>query len=657
MKKKTDIKKIRISTHLIIGLILIAAGCALACAARDITARLSLTAAVLAVGVVSLAALIIRRIKYFRTASEIFKSNPEKLEKYVHTSSIPTAITDKNDRIIWENPTFFTLTGVYGGNVYMSDIFDKIKRPDSQGIVTINGVKYYTEITPCEYKNNGYTLFRFLDTANSYESKDLYKIVLATIAHLQIDNLDDIRRSVEPSMHPEIDAEITRLIAKFASDIHGIYLRYDKDKYILYFERRYLKRIIQNKFDLISEIKKVNTGVKSVYPTMSMGIGAAPTPGESNLFALRALEMALGRGGDQAVLLDNDEFKFFGGVQQGRERRTRVKVRSFSHALKNLMEQASKVIIMGHKGTDLDCLGSALGLYACARNARVHASIVMDDNINSSLQPIMRELYSSDEYRGVIISPQDALNIIDDKTMLIVTDTQQRSYTMSPELLNKTGTIIVIDHHLRGTDYIDNAALMLHEPYASSACEIVTEITEYFSDTSVLQSLEAEALLGGIMIDTKGFTFKTSARTFDAAAYLRRMGADTLHIHQLFRDDLKTFIERAHVVESARVDDGIAVAMCPPDIKSPQLLAAQSADMLLNIRGINASFVLCRNGDEVLISGRSAGVINVQRILEKLGGGGHATIAGAQIKSNNIDAVYERLKNAIKEYLKEEDSQ
>jgi c-di-AMP phosphodiesterase-like protein len=272
------------------------------------------------------------------------------------------------------------------------------------------------------------------------------------------------------------------------------------------------------------------------------------------------------------------------------------------------------------------------------------------DTPNASIAAIADELQRSPAYRDVLISSQQAENIINKQSMLVVTDTQTGSFTTAPRLLSETDTVVVIDHHVRGAGYIDDSTLMLHEPYASSACEMVTEITQYFGDDLTLTPVEAEALLAGIMIDTKGFSFKTGARTFDAASYLRKMGADTTRIRHLFQDDLETFNERAKIVQSAKVYDGVAVAVCPPGIRSPQLLTAQAADSLLSIRGIGASFVLCGDDDAVIISGRSLGDINVQRILEKLGGGGHATIAGAQLKNETMQSAGEKLQAAINEY-------
>jgi len=591
------------------------------------------------------------RQKIVGIAARIFEKTSEMIDKYVHAASIPTAITLQSGRIIWHNPAFFTLAGMQSEGKLIHRIFQNIQTPDKDKKIEINGKVYFKEVIPCDIDKRRYILYRFIDVENSYESAELYKIVLPVVGRLQIDNFDDLRRSTDVPRHMEIDAEIAKTVAGFASRINAVYQRYDRDKYMVIFERRYLSGIIAEKFSLLERIRRIDTG-SSLTPTLSLGIGSGQNPQESNFRALKALEMALGRGGDQAVIKDDSGFKFYGGIQKGRERRTRVKVRTFANALRNLIEQCERVIIMGHNIPDLDCIGAALGLYACARSIRSKAYIVMD-NPNASAKTIVDELYRNPDYSGVLLSPTEAENIIDSKTMLIIVDTQLGSFTIAPRLIKATGTIVVIDHHLRGSDYIDNAMLMLHEPYASSTCEMVTEVAQYFSDNLELKPIESEALLAGIMIDTKGFSFKTGARTFEAASYLRNMGADTTRVRHLFQDDLGTFIARSKVVESARVENGIAIAVCPRDINNPQLLTAQAADSLLGIRGIDASFVLCEYGGSVTISGRSLGDINVQRILEKIGGGGHATIAGAQLKGENIETAVDRLRAAIKEYERE----
>lgn len=328
--------------------------------------------------------------------------------------------------------------------------------------------------------------------------------------------------------------------------------------------------------------------------------------------------MALSRGGDQAVLKDDDGFKFFGGIQQGRENRTRVKARMFAKALRSLMEQADNVIIMGHSVPDLDCMSAALGLLACARHIHKKCYIVLDRS-NAAISVLVDSMRENPAYRGVLIDPNEAATMLDEKSILIVVDTQIGSLTIAPGLLNEAATTVVIDHHVRGTEYIETPTLFLHEPYASSTAEMVTEIIQYFADDVKLLPLEAEATMAGISMDTKGFSFKTGERTFEAASYLRRIGADTTRIRHLFQDDLDVYSERARVVEKAQIlPGGVAISTCPVDAAAPQLLAAQAADALLSIRGVEASFVLCQTGDRTIISGRSLGGINVQRILEKM---------------------------------------
>ena len=443
------------------------------------------------------------------------------------------------------------------------------------------------------------------------------------------------------------------MISKCASNLRGAYQKYDRDKYFLVFERRFLSALMQSKFGILNEIRRIDTGNNAYRPTISIGAGVGASPEEANNNAAASLELALARGGDQAVLKDETGHKFYGGIQQGMEKRTRVKSRMFARALKNLMEQTDKVIIMGHTVPDLDCMGAAMGLLACARQEDKKAYIVLDKP-NAAVQGLVDEMKRDAEYDGVLIQPSEALAMMEKQTMLIVVDTQLSDFAIAPQLLGKAQTLVVIDHHLRGTDHIENPTLFLHEPYASSTAEMVTEILQYFSDKVLIRPLEVEALLAGITIDTKGFSFKTGVRTFEAASYLRKMGADTTSIRHLFQDDLETFRARAKVVQDAKMlPGGVAISWCPDDAKNPQLLAAQAADSLIGIRGINASFVLCEQNGTILVSGRSIGGINVQRILEKLGGGGHATIAGAQLKGADKETVENDLTQAIEEYKKE----
>lgn len=608
------------------------------------------------IGVFAAVLLAVVLLEYFRfrafyRAAQVISQNSGNIENYVNSVFVPIAVTAKNGRIFWYNPAFLVLAGPYIKEKNMSALLSRFGKPDRDKKITFGDKKYAKEQNEVFYKNKTYYIFRFIDEEKSVQASDLFKIVLGVVMQVQMDNYDDLLRSIRKEEHYAIMAEVEKIVAKNAANLHGFYQQYAKDKFLMVFERRYLAILMQGKFDLLSEVKKIPIA-GNVKPTLSIGVGVGKSFDESSDYAAGALDLALGRGGDQAVIKEKKEYRFYGGGQQAPQKRVRVRSRMFAAALRNLMEQSGNIFIMGHTVPDLDAIGSAMGLVACARYLGKRVHVVLDKE-NAAIDALIAEIRAEPDYKSLLISPDDAEKLMDQNSMLIVVDTQIAAHTLAPQLLDKAQTLVVIDHHLRGTSYIDTATLYYHEPYASSASELVTEIVQYFSDRISLKPIDAEALLAGITIDTKGFSFKTGVRTFEAASYLRKVGADTTSIRHLFQDDLKTFNARARVVQNARmVAPNIAVSAASKDEPNPELLAAQAADSLIGIRGINASFVLCESGDQIVISGRSLGQVNVQRVLEKLGGGGHSTIAGAQLKTDMEDAR-KKLADAIQEYLKE----
>lgn len=594
-----------------------------------------------------------RRERWFTIAAHILTACSDEIDKYVSAVTMPTVITRKNGVIGWHNPAFSLLAGMRCEGRKLFRVFPELMKPAADKKVRICGKTYLKEVIQTEYGGRQYTVYRLIDVNNTYGASDLSRNVMTAVCHVQVDNYGDLLRGTQQADHAKIDAEVDRIISAQAENMRGVYQKYDRDKYLMFFERRYLSSLMQGKFKLLNEVKNIKTGNMAIVPTLSVGTGVGSTPADANRNASAALELALGRGGDQAVIKDESGYKFYGGGQQAIEKRTRIKARMFAHALKNLMEQCEKVILMGHTVPDLDCMGAALGIFACARQAGKKGYILLDKP-NAAIQGLVDEMKRDPDYRGVIVTPAEAERLLDDQTMLVILDTQIKDFTIAPALVGRAKTLVVIDHHVRGTTHIETPTLSLYEPYASSTAEMVTEILEYFADKIYIKPLEVEALLAGITIDTKGFSFKTGVRTFEAASYLRKLGADTTTIRHLFQDDFETFTARAAVVQNAEVlEDGIAISWCLENAKNPQLLAAQAADSLIGIRGINASFVLCAQGDTIMVSGRSIGNINVQRILEQLGGGGHATIAGAQLKGYSRERAEMELKQAIEEYKKE----
>ena len=416
-------------------------------------------------------------------------------------------------------------------------------------------------------------------------------------------------------------------------------------------EAKQLQQLEQERFTLLDQAHRIDTGSSSSV-SLSIGFGIAPRLAQSEADARRAMELALGRGGDQVVVKDGTDYRFYGGKRQHDPRQSRVKARLFSKALYQLFENSGDVFIMGHKNSDMDCLGAALGVMTCANHVGAHAYIVLDA-INSTIEDAVHTLERSGA-ASLIIRPEQAAELMKPDSVLVVVDTQRASVTVAPELLGKAEHIVLIDHHRRSADYIENATLHYLETRASSASEMVTEVMQYFADNVKPAAFTCSALLAGITVDTKQFAFNVGSRTFDAAGYLRRNGADLSSVKLMFQNDFSSYVRCANVVEAATIrKSGIAISSCGKNVPDGKLLAAQAADELLGIRGIYAAFVLAETDDMVSISGRSYGQINVQLILEKLGGGGHLTMAGAQLYGVDTDEAKKRLNEAIDEYERE----
>lgn len=491
----------------------------------------------------------------------------------------------------------------------------------------------------------------FIDNTDLINERQKYEDNKNTVGIIVIDNHDDLMQGIEDSKRQQMLAEIDKKITSWISYTGGILKKFERDKYLCVFAYKYLQELEDKKFEVLETVKEINLGNK-IPVTLSIGIGInAPTFMENMQNAYASIDIALGRGGDHVVIKDGDNFRFFGGRTRELEKRTRVKARVIAYALRGLIDQAPSVLIMGHENADIDCLGAALGIYRIVKSRDKRVNIVLNHS-NANIDSILNKLAKEPEYSNVFVGRNEALDIITRKTLLIVVDTHRPSFTETPELLRMTEQVVVIDHHRRGADYIQDAVLSYQETYASSTCELVTELLQYLEEKIRLTSIETEALYAGIVVDTKNFIFKTGVRTFEAASYLRRQGVDTVSVKQLFQNDLKTYITISNIVKDAEVVyDNIAISICPSNIKNAQLIAAQAADQLLSLSGIVAAFVLSYHEGEVVISGRSLGEINVQMILEKLGGGGHLTVAGAQIENVSIQEARESLKTAIYEYI------
>ena len=471
------------------------------------------------------------------------------------------------------------------------------------------------------------------------------------VAEINVDNYDEALENVNDEQRIDIITLLDKNVIGWAQDCGGLVKKLEKDKFLCVFTKKQLDEFIENKFSLLTDIKEADHDMKTPL-TLSVGIG---TGGESlydnDISAKKALEMALGRGGDQVVIRENGRFRYFGGNSKETEKRTKVKARMMSHNLRELMESADNVLIMGHKNSDTDVVGAAIGIASMAAFIGKDAKILLltkDDTVNLLLKKIEDNHY----HDGLFIGKIGLRDFLMPKTLLVICDTHRPEYTEMPELLETVKAKVVIDHHRRSESFISDADLIYHEPFASSTCEMVAELMQYFDPRYSVSTVDAEALYSGIAMDTKNFMFKTGVRTFEAAAYLRNAGVDTLRVKRLFRESIENYKLKACIVTEAQVyGDNIAISLFSGVV--PHLTVAAAADEMLEITDIKAAFVVARveNGS-IIISGRSLGDVNVQVILEKLGGGGHMMVAGAQLEGISVADAGDKLKAAIDECLK-----
>lgn len=587
-------------------------------------------------------------------------------KKSLINSPFPLIIMETTGNIIWKSSKFVYEFANIDINNYLIDILEEIK----EDIKAQHDKKQKTIVKKVQIGNKVYsvlgeyirsknesseniTILYFIDITQSIKEKKKYEDSKTCIGILTVDNYEEIIQRIEVENRPQVIAEIEKVIYEWASSTGGIVIKNDRNTFIYVFEYKYLKEIKENKFGILDQIKEINVEA-GIQLTLSIAIS---TDGETNYekykTALESMDIVLGRGGDQAVIKEDGKYVFFGGRTEEIEKRTKVKARTVAHALENLIKESENVLIMGHSNGDIDSMGSSLGVYRLAKTLEKEVNIV-NNTYGMTLSKFIEELEKDDEYKNAIISKNEALNKATNKTLLIITDTHKQNYVEVPELLDKAGQIVIIDHHRRSTDYIENATLTFQEVYASSASELVTEILQYTDVKVKLKPIEVEGLYGGIMVDTKNFTFKTGVRTFEAAAYLRKCGVDIIKVKKWFQSDLNSYNEIANIVRNAEMyENSIAIAIYDKEDKDANLICAKAADELLTISDITASFVLGNVGDRICISGRSIGDVNVQLILEKLGGGGHITLAGAQVEGMTLEEVKQELINRINEYFSE----
>ena len=495
-------------------------------------------------------------------------------------------------------------------------------------------------------------LLQWVDSTELLDTRDEYVRSRPVVAIILIDNYDELTNNLTDTNVSTLNAALNSRISSWAENIGGLLRKLERNRFLFVFEAKDLFRITEGKFSLLDSIREV-TNPNGIAATLSFGVGKDGAGFQENYdYAALAVEMALSRGGDQAVIKDKYDFTFYGGRSVETERRSKVKARVMASSMKALISQSSRVFLMGHRNADADAIGAACGVMALCRSQGKRANIVLD--INSTTAPKLISLIRADsQYKDAFLSGEDAMILADSNSLLIVVDTNRPDQVESKPLLESISRIAVIDHHRRAADYISNAALNLHEPFASSASELVTELLTYAVDAKTILPCELSALMAGIVLDTKNFTVRVNSRTFEAAAFLRYQGADPVEIKKLFKTDFEETVRRYRIIEDARVYRS-SIAISCQDGEINRALAGQAADELLNIDGIDTSFVLFRQKDRIFISARSVGSINVQMVLEPLGGGGNAATAGAQLSDVTMDAARSSVIAAIDRYFSAE---
>lgn len=577
----------------------------------------------------------------------------------------PLVVTDEKAKILWYNTPFINLfneSDVLEGDLenLIGDIdIANILNSDGQRTIPVEVNKRFFNIYTNIVKNKSEkgdgksVLFYLVDNTAYQNLKDKYTDEFAIVAKVEVDNFDEAISSAPSEIRPLLIAEIDSTISQYFEEYDALVRKSDEDLYLVVMNFKSLRAIKEKRFDILDDLRDLNKG-NSIPITLSIGVSSFGLNfKDAYIESDSSLDLALGRGGDQAVVKVDDNYEFFGGKSKAMEKRNKVKARVIGEALKQLIDRSENVYIMGHKNPDMDAIGAAIGCLRATLNRNKEGFIVLEKS-NPSIDNLIDRMKEEEaETYEKLISRETALSNIKHSSLLILVDNHKPSFTECPDLLEKTNQIVVIDHHRRGKEFVDNPVLQYVEPYASSTCELITEMLTYMSNDLNLTHFEADALMSGIVVDTKNFSFQTGVRTFEAASILKRAGANMLKVKALFQDDLDTMVYRAEVIHNTKmIHDNIAVSRFDKESNNSVLVAAQAADALLDINGIDASFVLTINDGKVHISGRSRGeVVSVQLILEKIGGGGHLNMAGAQLDTTDLDEAEKILINAIDEYL------
>ena len=591
----------------------------------------------------------------------------ETTKKAIMNLPIPLCILEFDGNISWYNNKFYDMTE--SPDLLGENIDNIIKNLNLRKVLNENK-EMYTDVT---YKDREYTviynvikneqnkqvkylmMLYWIDKTDYLSLAQKYEEEKNVIMLIQVDGYDEVLKSASEEKRSLISVEIERILFGLENSLQAAVKKTAKDKYIVIANQRSLSKLQENKFTILDTIRNI-TYSNTLPVTISIGVGREGNSIHENIkWAAGALDLALGRGGDQAIVKTKDKFEFYGGKSKAVEKTTKVKSRLIGHALKEIVSQSNNIYIMGHKYPDLDAMGAAVGIYDICKSLKKETYIVLDQ-VNESIDEFVSRLNKQEYYKDLFINKEEAIKNCTKDTLVVVVDTHRPSYTECEELLGISKKIAVIDHHRRGVEFIQDTVLSFHEIYVSSTCEMVTEVVQYLEDDVKINKLTAEGLLAGISLDTKFFAFKTGVRTFEAASYLKKAGADTTEVKKLFRTNVEDFKTKAEIISNTHIiDNRICISYSKMKSENINVVIAQAADELLTVKNVEASFVLGEKNGIIFISARSLGKIIVHVLMEKLGGGGHMDIAGAQLEGVSIQEAYKKVNYIIEQYLREED--
>ena len=608
-----------------------------------------------------------KKIEWLKYVEDLSLNMDKTAKKSIKYLPIPMCVIEFNGKIIMHNEKFSEIIG--RERLLDENINDIVGEMDLTKALNDEN-EMYSEI---EYKERRYKItyrviknktnsdvdymmvLYWMDKTDYLALKERYINEKTVIGLIEVDGYEEVLKSAEEENRPLITADIERVLSTFETESNAAMKRVSKDKFFLVMNREELKKIELDKFEILDKIRNIDHG--NTFPvTISMGIGIdGETINDNFKMAIGALDLALGRGGDQVVVKTIDNFSFYGGKSKAVEKKTKVKSRLIGHALREIINQSEDILIMGHRYPDMDAMGAAVGIYDLCKACGKESNIVLE-NVNDSIEIFAQKIKRDKYYKGIFINHETAVERCKEDTLVIVLDTHRPNFTECPQLLDISDKVVVIDHHRRGVEFISDTVLLFHEIYVSSTCEMVTELIQYMDENIKINKMTAEGLLAGINLDTKNFAFKTGVRTFEAASYLRKIGADTIEVKKLFNADISDFTTKAEIIQNTKIiNNRICIGYTSSEIDNVNVIIAKAADELLNIRQVEASFVLGQKDGKVFISARSLGDINVHVMMEKLGGGGHIDIAGAQLKNVSLKKAYNMVHEIIEEFLEEDE--